>query len=419
LTTFVQVHPIYKAYLAFYGAISYEFLGQAAHLYSNNKITYLHAALDSSLDCLSALPESTPLPKMPTVYPTPPPSPQSVSQAQSPETPDSLFGIFDGAEEGSPLQPVIFDALTRMIDDSLGVHDVDDPFASDSDNEYPTQFVGACIVSDEGSHGKLQHNALIRVQLPQVGNGRRFKETVRKAKLVPSPLRVRKDACDLPLRDTECPTMFDTPTKPGRSSPAPSPLSALRPKGLKVDSSKLTVRLASNKLSGRSIPSPSRIPRPVPNKLSPKSNEHKRKDKIFEDEAIAPTRMAQIVKLNREVEFLRSQVKVNISDIQKHLEKVTEIQRARRARKMQRAASFWTFSPVNPEEEAEVEPEPELTMDQFGNVLTKEIKQQRIARLRADGWSTVGLRSPRSTWKGARYYQDFCNMVLMEMSIDN
>jgi hypothetical protein len=129
--------------------------------------------------------------------------------------------------------------------------------------------------------------------------------------------------------------------------------------------------------------------------------------------------MAQIVKFNREIEFLRSQVKANISEIKKHAEKVTEIQRARRARKIQRAVSFWSFSPVAPEEEAEVEPEPELTLDQFGNVLTKETKKQRIDRLRADGWGTVGLRSPRSTWKGARYYQEFCNMVLMEMSVDN
>jgi hypothetical protein len=417
LTAFIQVHPIYKAYLAFYGAISYEFLGQAAHLYSNNKVIYLHAALDSFLDCLSILPESTPLPKMPAVYPTPPPSPQSVFQAQTPDAPDSLFGMLDDAEERSPLQPVIFDALTRMIDVSLGDQDAEDPFVSDSDNEWPTQFVGTCVASDEASHDKLQHNELIRVQLRQVGNGSKFKETIRNNHSVPSPLRFRKDACDLPLRDSGYPTMFDTPTKPGRSSPASSELSAIRPSPLKIDSSKLAARLAANKLAGCS--SPSRLPRLVPKKLAPKSNEHKREDNVFGNEATTPTRVAHIVKLNREIEFLRSQVKTNISDVQKHVEKVTEIQRTRRARKMQRQESFWTFSPVKPEEEAKVEPEPELIMDRFGNVLTKETKQQRIARLRADGWSTVGLRSPRSTWKGARYYQDFCNMVLMEMSVEN
>lgn len=416
ITASVQVHPIYKAYLAFYGAICYEFLGQGAHLYSKNKVTYLHAALDSFLDCLSALPESTPLPKMPAVYPTPPPSPQSVSQAQSPETPDSLLGMLDDAEERSPLQPVIFDALTRMIDSSLGIEAAEDPFVSDSDNEWPTQFVGTCLTSDEASHGKLQHNQLIRVQLPQVRNGSKFKGAIRTNPLVPSPLRLRKDADDLPLRDSGHTTMFDTPTKPGRSSPASSALSAIRPSPLKIDSSKLTARLAANKLAGCS--SPSRIPRLVPKKLAPKSNEHQREDKIFEDKATTPVHMAQIVKFNRKIEFLRSQVKANISDVQKQAEKVAEIQRARRARKMQRGASFWSFSPLDPEEEAKVEPEPELNMDRFGNVLTKETKQQRIARLRADGWNTVGLRSPRSTWKGARYYQDFCNMVLMEMSVD-
>jgi len=304
-----------------------------------------------------------------------------------------------------------------MIDVSLGDQDAEDPFVSDSDNEGPTQFVGTCLESGEASHGKLQHNELIRVQLRQVGNGSKFKETVRKNRLVPSPLRFRKDACDLPLRDSGYPTMFDTPTKSGRLSPTSSPLSAIRPSPLKINSRKVAACLAANKLAGCS--SPSCIPRLVPKKLAPKSNGDKREDKIFGDEATTPTRMAHIVKFNREIEFLRSQVKANISDVQKHVEKVPKIQRARRARKMQRQASFWTFSPVIPEEEVEVEPEPELIMDRFGNVFTKETKQQRIARLRADGWSTVGLRSPRSTWKGARYYQDFCNMVLMEMSMDN
>jgi hypothetical protein len=128
--------------------------------------------------------------------------------------------------------------------------------------------------------------------------------------------------------------------------------------------------------------------------------------------------MAQIVKFNRGVEFLRSQVKANISDVQKHVEKVSEIQRDRRARKVRRVASFWSFSPVTSSHEAEDELERGLATDQFGNVWTRETKEQRIARLRGDGWTTVGLRSPRSTWKGALYYQDFCNMVLNELCVD-
>jgi hypothetical protein len=129
--------------------------------------------------------------------------------------------------------------------------------------------------------------------------------------------------------------------------------------------------------------------------------------------------MAQIAKFNRGVDFLRSQVNANISDVRRHVEKVAEIQRVRRARKIRRAASFWSFSPVTQAEGGKVDLEPELIMDELGNVLAKESKEQRIARLRADGWTTVGMRSPRSTWKGAWYYQELCNVVLTEMCVDN
>ncbi|KAF3388553.1 hypothetical protein F1880_003983 [Penicillium rolfsii] len=353
---------------------------------------------------------------MPLAYPTPPPSPQSVSQAPSPETPDSLLKMLDTAEGRSPLQPVILDALTRMINSSFGGKAAEDPFVSDSNNEWPTQFVETCMMSDETSHGKLQHNELIRVQLAQVGNGSRFKGTIKTKGLVPSPLRLRKDACDLPLHSEECPTMFNTPTKPGKWCPTPGALKAIWPSPLKLHTNKLAARMAANESAGCS--SLSRVPRFVSRKLAPKSNEHKREDKICEDEATTPVGMSQIVKFNLEIEFLRSRVKANILDVQKLVEKVTEIQRARRARKMPRGSSFWSFSPANVEKEAEVEPEPELAMDRFGNVWAKETKQQRIARLRADGWRTVGLRSPHSTWKGARYYQDLCHTVLMEMSVN-
>lgn len=47
-----------------------------------------------------------------------------------------------------------------------------------------------------------------------------------------------------------------------------------------------------------------------------------------------------------------------------------------------------------------------------------ENKEQRIARLRADGWKTVGLKSGRRGWKGVEYYRAYCESVLNELYLD-
>ncbi|PGH17904.1 hypothetical protein AJ79_00803 [Helicocarpus griseus UAMH5409] len=44
-----------------------------------------------------------------------------------------------------------------------------------------------------------------------------------------------------------------------------------------------------------------------------------------------------------------------------------------------------------------------------------ESRQQRIARLKAEGWKTVGLRSRERGWKGAEYYERLCNEALAEL----
>ncbi|KAJ5460379.1 uncharacterized protein N7458_001931 [Penicillium daleae] len=419
LIILMQVHPIYIAYLAFHAAISYEFLGQAAHLYSSNKVNYLQAALDSFLECLRSIPESFPLPKLATVYPTPPPSPQSVSQTQSPLTSYDYSATSDEAQECSPLQPLVVDALTRMIDVSLNIPDVEDPFVSDSETEGQDFFMRACIASVDARGGSLQNNALFRVQLPQVTDTNELEEFIKMNSLMPSPLRVRKSVCELPPPVRRYPGMFDTPTKLGKSVRARRPLQPIPEIRLNLGHIKLTAAQVAKGLAARS--SPSRIPR-TPTKNGPKGDEregnenkgngHKGEEKTVQNKATTPM-------LQPGVDFLRSQVNANISDVRRHVEKVAEIQRVRRARKIRRAASFWSFSPVTQAEGGKVDLEPELIMDELGNVLAKESKEQRIARLRADGWTTVGMRSPRSTWKGAGYYQELCNVVLTEMCVDN
>lgn len=427
-----------SVFLAFYAGICYEFLGQSAHLYSSNKVAHLHAALSYFLDCFAAIPQPIPLPKLPTVYPTPPPSPDiAVRSPLSPLTPETCFEISFDSQDRSPLLSVPFDTLTRMIETSLQsqIQNRDSPFVPNSDDKYKTSFVQACLAAAAAPEGSLRNNDLFRIRVRQTSNSDKEENPSDKDEdgfesdsLMPSPLHVRKASPrGLIQRARGYHTVYDTPTKP-KANYAPRPFGETTANQLNIDSSKLSTPKASKRAG--IVPSPSRLPVPT-KKGTQKPNDHKddarkkndckRDLKNVKNETISPAHMAQIVKFNRGVELLRSLVKANIADIRKHVAKVIEIQEARRARRISRVASFWSFSPITPPEESDVErqPEPEVTVDHFGNVSTKETKEQRIRRLRAEGWSTVGLRSPYNTWKGARYYQDFCNMVLNELSVDN
>ena len=415
---------MYGVFLAFYAGICYEFLGQSAHLYSNNKVTHLHAALGYFLDCLAAIPQPIPLPKLPVVYPTPPPSPDIAPKSpSSPLTPETCFEISLDSQDRSPLLPVPFDTLTRMIETSLQNQNRDSPFVPNSEDKSKTPFVQACLAAVAAPEGSLRNNDLFRIRVPQTSDSSKEDNTPDKDEdgfesdsLMPSPLHVRKASPrDLIQRARGYHTLYDTPTKP-KANYAPRPFGETKASQLNIDSSKLSTPKASNRAGV--VSSPSRIPVPAKG-ISQKGNNHK--DNTRQKDNCERDLKFEIVKFNRGVELLRSLVKDNISDIKNHVAKVMEIQNARRARRISRAASFWSFSPITPPEESDVErhPEPEVTVDQFGNVSTKETKEQRICRLRAEGWSTVGLGSPRSTWKGARYYQDFCSMILNELYVDN
>jgi hypothetical protein len=322
-----------------------------------------------------------------------------------------------------------------MIETSLQNQNRDSPFVPNSEDKSKTSFVQACLAAVAAPEGSLRNNDLFRIRVPQTSDSDKEENTPDKDEdgfesdsLMPSPLHVRKASPRVLIQRVRgYHTLYDTPTKP-KANYAPRPFGKTRTSQLNIDSSKLTTPKASNRAGV--VSSPSRTPVPA-KKVAQKGNDHKdnirKKDnckcdlKIVRSETISPAHMAQIVKFNRGVELLRSFVKANISDIRNHVAKVIEIQGARRARRISRVASFWSFSPITPPGESDVErhPEPEVTVDHFGNISTKETKEQRIRRLRAEGWSTVGLRSPRSTWKGARYYQDFCSMVLNELYVDN
>ncbi|KAJ5083980.1 hypothetical protein NUU61_008559 [Penicillium alfredii] len=392
-TAIEPIHPICKTYLFFYAAISYEFLGRAAHIYSRNKISLLRSALDYFVSCGAALPSPIALTAPNTCVP------------RSPATNPVLF--CDGAEELLFESESLVESLTRMIDSSLFFGLDEDPFISDNDSSRSP------------------------IKLSPVKQLTNTKDPVKKDRLIPSPLRIRKisgeiNVCGLTKANDE--NDEKTPPTPpkkarGRSRPAPLPLKVVPSNRLNISPAKASPPKAS--IIAASPPrtaSPKRnhAGRMTPTKMTkkpahdPTKKKNKKKQKTLEP--ITPARAAAITMFNNSIEFLRAQVISSIASLQVQVVRISEMQRARRARNMRRSASFWSFSPIkNGDHQADAWREEEPTIDQFGNLLWKETKEQRIERLRAEGWMTVGLRSHRSEWKGAEYYQAFCSAVLDEI----
>ncbi|GLA78275.1 hypothetical protein AtubIFM55763_011003 [Aspergillus tubingensis] len=112
------------------------------------------------------------------------------------------------------------------------------------------------------------------------------------------------------------------------------------------------------------------------------------------------------------IDFLRQQVTSSITTLHKLITNVAEMQYARRMSKgMRRSGSFWSFSPVKEKQISGCDDIGE-ERSSFG---VKESTEQRITRLRRDGWQTVGIRGQKSGWKGEGYYREYCERVLDEL----
>lgn len=373
----LQVHAIYKTYLYFYAAISYELLGHAAHVYSSNKIPLLRSSLDYFLACSAALPPSIPLPNTATKRPW--------------ASTEDLTSSSDSVDFFSPARKSLVNSITRLIDSSLLSPD-DDPFVSDSEVSYEPPPLLSPFTRHADTH------------------------TPMKDCLLPSPLRIRKPSGEISICGSKAddqdwePEVLRVNQTP-RPRPPPLPLKVVPATRLNIHSSAGRAPVITPQpkphfcTQSNAVPSMSvrRITKPTKKDPQP---------------IITPARMASITRFNKSIEFLRSQIASSISSVQSQVENITDLQRARRARNMRRSASFWSFSPVKPDEESDHMHDQEQMVDQFGNLCWKESKEQRIARLRAEGWMTVGLRSPRCEWKGAEYYQAYCNAVLDELYLD-
>ncbi|KAJ5916964.1 hypothetical protein N7504_000979 [Penicillium tannophilum] len=399
------LEPVHRTFLTFYVAICYELLGRAAHIYSAKKVNLLRLALEHFVNCAAALPPLVNLPRLP----------KDKNELSCPATPVSVEEYLATFEpiEGVPCErDSMMSSITRMIDASIS--GLDDPFLDTFDE------------SDDGSMPPFSSPP----------RSPRPSETMFNTEVLkPRPLLIRKASvekvsvekhsekhtrlsihCDensgQSKRSSKRNSRFRPPRLPLKVIPSPQ-LNA-RISGLPSPKSELS----SPSTATTAIFSPNtpiaHAPYPTPPSTQPRA-----KVNTIPIENLTPARAAQIVRSNRGIAFLREQVANSIFEIRQQIRKVRQIQDLRRKRDFKHA-SFWSFDPVVPEtEDNETYHEPRPIVDDFGNMRVKESMNERIMRLRAEGWDTVGLRSPRSTWKGSRYYQELCAMVLTEQHLDS
>ncbi|KAJ5826335.1 hypothetical protein N7474_003473 [Penicillium riverlandense] len=293
------------------------------------------------------------------------------------------YGLFP-----SPVRKSLISSITRMIDSSL-LSAGDDPF-----------------ISDPGPSSELPATLSLYKFPPDTKENKN-------GRLFPSPLRIRKPSVDITTSSNAAATTKDHTSKSilrsefsNRSLPPPLPLRIVSASRLNTDNQR---------------PNNAFLPKPF---LSKHTNTNTTKAQKITSKHCEPISFAGapvISRFNNNIEFLRSQITSSITSLQSQVDHITELQQTRRARNMQRCASFWTFSPVTQHDLSDQMEDDgcEKIVDYFGQPLRKESKEQRITRLRAEGWRTVGLRSYRSTWKGAEYYQEYCNAVLDELYLDS
>ncbi|KAL2870613.1 uncharacterized protein BJX67DRAFT_243380 [Aspergillus lucknowensis] len=412
-----SIHPVYKVYLYFYAAISYEAIGRYAHDCSRNKIPLLHSAVDSFAACLAILPDKIPvdetldgggcmglesviessawrdtsleelLPELRAEIESFSTSHSSgITFASSSSASPSLLSSA-ASRSTSPTESLV-SSITDIIDKALDCPE-DDPFLSDYDEHH-----GNASITEPGS--EVDGNRQILRSNPF--------ETERG--LIPSPLHLRKSSHPLPLLLSSLDLHRCAPSSPKcqnetqvkvRKRPPPLPLP------IKPAVAPLVPKMSnpSNNSVGSEPTSPARV-------NPPPTTRH----------AVS----AAVKKYNASLTFLHDQITSSITSLHELITSITTLRQARAqsGKSLQRSASFWSFSPITQPSETST---PCLGHDR--NATGREISssgresiQERVVRLRAAGWGTVGLKNGRRGWKGVEYYREFCGKVLDELYLD-
>ncbi|RDW78983.1 uncharacterized protein DSM5745_05835 [Aspergillus mulundensis] len=427
------INSIYKLYLHFYSAICYEAMGLYAHDYSSKKVPLLREALGCFAACLSAFPveveveselevelgqavlvrrdsgvgfashdevecdfgpgykggdsddvfgsetgiELSAVGEDPEESPSLSPSPSSSS---TPTPYASTVGSRSRSRSISPADTIVT-SITDFIDRTLDCPD-DDPFLADSDCEDP--------ISLELGVDSEDFEAIHILDEKDPGQGQ---------PLVPSPLQVRKSKTARPL-SLFLPSLDNHHRKENTNA-------FMTPQSESYAAAAMEL---STRARARPLPS-------LPIACSKFNTDPSKRNTITPPPPPSLSLNAHIHAYNTSLSFLHTQISSTITHLQSQIQDVTALQQARatsrRSGNFQRSASFWSFSPVK--DGTSSRRNSSYTQDSGVSSSRREGIADRISRLRAEGWDTVGLRNPGRGWKGEEYYREFCGMALDEL----
>ncbi|ODH53744.1 hypothetical protein GX48_00162 [Paracoccidioides brasiliensis] len=450
-----QLQAIHKAFLHYYCAISYEALGRGAHNYSSNKLPLLNLARDNFMACKSslvaALPGSDEKKKQPQLPQPPPPRISSQRRREHASTNDKRKTY----PATSPIQlrrdtPILIENETNIVA----------PLLEPAEQKTASQHTS--VPSDNtATHAVSRH----------------------KRDLMPSPLRIHKicnsEICNSGFLHNQL-IEYNPPSLP----PPTRPLPELPPEAHYRTHSRDPISLAPHHPDAESIVSlyaplePQFYRHSIDSSATSASNtgaahrsrinstrSHCQQQQQWNINRIFPLPAdSQLIPL---ITSLCTQLDANVKSTGALISKTLDLQRVHNAKKSNRFASFWSFTPTydDPNDTSTNTSEPHPHNHQFhdytrNNSTTQprtshpstpsstppplpipgptptdkihtttttttipssslspsdETREQRIARLRTDGWMTVGLRSTKCAWKGTAYYERLCNEALAEL----
>lgn len=458
-------------------ATCYEFIGRPAHVYSVSKVSLLESAIEHFVDCGAAVPSPVELPRLPIAQeslsrpgslgdteircagfeppcttPTEELTPSIIANLIDTSIVDMVEDIYkDVCPVTPPLTPqekryqhFIPDHARGSQDETkrycIIAHDETSTKEEPSDMIVPLKglFIGQRDYTTR-TGPDITFGSSLDGPDPQLLSPPRTvtpepletptKFSTKKERLVPSPLRIQKST-HRSLKNEKTSSLKSedenetTPKQSPRFRPPRLPLKVIPTSDLNANLANTSTPRASSSSTPTIVARSENVSSHCGTPNTPATRDYFCEPHSGPDGRImpyiSPADAARIVRANQGIAFLRETIFQCIADLQIYVENVKQIQRQQRPRPPRRTSSFWSFNNLfHGSEEEAIDPEPEYTLGPSGEITRKETKEQRIARLRAEGWNTIGIRSPRSTFKGACYYQEFCNMVLNEINVNH
>lgn len=397
------MHPIQVAYLQYYAAASYETLGRITHDFSSSKLPLLNMAKECFAACDVALVKAS-------ATFTKERDNLNISLPESDASPFDYVPSLSSMRRQAMHRGPSDDAPRRLGLPNQVLHG-NTGFYSPNWTDICNEETHRGSPSERGFDDDSSGNDLSRLQMSAY------------AKMMPEPLCIRKS-------HTEVDPFLDSPLSK-KSSRQSRPLSEALPV-LSPFFSDRGIDQPYEELECRNIRYASTTVRPPP---------------LMALTTAAPPKMTDVTAIRarqtyqsytralENITSLRSQVAANIEAITAYSNTTIELQRIHKATKDKRLASFWSFQPAT-----QTSQQRRSSANTSGNSnnttpngssssrrssgsgsrtermsVADPDKRQRIERLRAEGWRTIGLRRPQSGWKGEEYYERLCSKALEEL----